>query len=484
MKRLAVVISLVLFVLAGPTAHARLSGGDKSKIKKWLATYLELMTAKSADRAGAYEELSKFFADKRKRGDLAGVEDLAELLAHSMVRDSGRTGTVLEGEWTFKKDFGQDVHGRFSYAINVPKKYSGSERSEAWPLIVCLPDKGESPTDYLDSHWANKAIRDKYLIAVLGFDYADITVEKTKTVTEDGKIRIEKYKEKVPFSWIGDGREWPLVRFWRTIVLLQLRDYKVDPNRIILEGNGVGATGALVFASDAAWRFSGVLVRGGEDDRATLQNLAGLRVLSYPAPAATEASKKTVESLKGIAGDGFTAAADAPAWSAAASDAGGEELTKWLDGCTRNRYPVPSKWVRLDPAQQIGYWCAINEVHLADQPAELSIETDKRKNKLLITATNVAKFDIFLNDMLLNLDKPIELYVNEELVDTVTVERSPDQLLSHLFKSAPRDPGAVFTAELLGLTIDAPEAEEGEGGDEDKPEDGGGDKPEDGDKDE
>ena len=177
MKRLIGAIAVLVVLVMGTTVTAGLTRGDQSKIRKWLAVYFG--TDKNREEARA--ELTEFLSSKRKIKELKEVELLGELLASSASRGSARKG-VSSLQWALK-DKGIDSPDKFPYVVSVPKKYSGS-RTEPWPLILCLPDKGEKAEDYLEKYWKSSAIRDEYLIIVLGFDYGEVKVTLQRVVEE------------------------------------------------------------------------------------------------------------------------------------------------------------------------------------------------------------------------------------------------------------------------------------------------------------
>jgi len=469
MKRLIGVVAIVLVLVMGSTAMAKFSRGDGTKIKRWLATYFDVS---DEDRGEAKDELIAFLGHKRRIKELKAVDQLALLVAAGTVRaNPSRRGSVESKEWALK-DMGIDSRAKFPYVVSLPKKYSGGERSEPWPLILCLPDKGEKAEDHMAKYWKNAAVRSQYVIVVLGYEYGVVKVTKQRTVTEEkGEnekvVRVEEYKEKVPFSWTHHPeRKFALQRFWGSLAKFQMMDYKIDPNRIILAGSGFGADGVLNYAVGSAWRFSGVILHGGASASEGLPNLAHLPVLSYAVDGASEESTKTHTALKASLGDNYAVAEAGAEWDGSTAD-GGAKLLEWLGACVRDRYPLPSKWIRTDDAARTGYWLSINKT-FTDEPSEATIAA--AKGKIEITTVNVAEFDLYLNDLLVNLDKEFELFVNGESRGKFKRDRSPEQFISHLMTNSPRDLGCVVTAEMTEVEIAPPPSDDegAEDGDEKK----------------
>jgi hypothetical protein len=117
--------------------------------------------------------------------------------------------------------------------------------------------------------------------------------------------------------------------------------------------------------------------------------------------------------------------------------------------------------VKTKPAERTGYWVSINQTFTED-PAEATVTADKRKGKIEITTVNVKEFDLYLNDLLVDIDKEFELFVNGESRGKFELERSAEQFVSHLMTKSPRDLGCVFTAEMIDIEITPPPSEEGD----------------------
>ena len=191
MRRLlmGLALALVAFV-AVDHADAKLSRGEQTKMRKYLGEYLSRSAAQDK-RDAAQAGFTDFFADKRKAKELKDVAQLSVLLSNCAVRDGQRPG-VTEKTLEVGKN-------KFKYAMSVPKRYSGNLQSDGWPVIFCLPDKGEGPTEYLDKYWKDDAVRTGYLVVAIEFDYGEIEIEKTEEKTDqDGKVTLETVKEKVP----------------------------------------------------------------------------------------------------------------------------------------------------------------------------------------------------------------------------------------------------------------------------------------------
>jgi len=449
MRRLLVVVCLLFGVVAAGTAFAAL---DK-KLQRAAADSLD-PHADAKARKDARQKFTDYFSSKRKMKELADVAGLAEILANA-----GKPAKRHRGEVTL--EFDSVVEGeKVKVLVSIPRKYD--LKGSSWPLIFCVPDKGESAKDYLAKYWGGKPIRDAYLIAVLEFDYSEVEVEERETVKEEGDVKIVRKIVKKPFAWsfLRAQGQW-----WRSLLGLIVFELKVDPNRVILDGAGLGATGNLSFSVGTAWRFAGLIDRGGEYDGAALGNLRTVKVLSMPLATASEKAGATTSKLKESQGDNFTAGTNEPKWSGAGEE--GTELLAWLSRAVRQRYPLPATWTYTEDLHQIGHWVFITKVFDTDKPASITISGDLKTNVITIGTENVKKFDLYLNDLLVNLDKPFKIEINDGEAREYVRARSADDLLKHASVlgggEAPWDPGCVFTAEVKDLVVSG-----GAAADEDK----------------
>jgi hypothetical protein len=412
-SRFVSILALVL-LLAGPVS-AELTEEDEARLREWMAAWFNPY-ASDRSRARSLNEVSKFFAHPRRRGKLADVDGLSRLLARSAVRPSQRPGVH---DRTLKlSDLGADSKLAYRYVVSVPDGYRGDLDADPWPLILCIPDEKEDPFEYLDRYWGSDAVRAQYLIAVLDFPHESETVERAVEEWVGGKLRLRLVRETVPFTWDSSQAA---MRFWANLFNLQVREFKVDPDRIVLDGAGVGARGAQYFAGTTARVFAGLISRGVPVDESLTTNLSHLAVRVVPG---------------GVE----------------------EEHRAWLASCVRDRYPLPCSWVYVDDAAEIGYWM-LSTRRDRERPVATRISSDRDANVVEITARNVGELTLFLNDRLVDLDRPFEVRVNGHRVCRRKLTRSPDHLLGHAMVGEdgrpPSEPGVVFTAEIS--TIEVPE---------------------------
>jgi hypothetical protein len=445
MKRLAMSVPVLLALgFLALTAHAKLKPGDRVKVGGYLVTYTNPQLA-GDDQEKGLRDFVDWFGQGGRSKELADVVDITDLLAVSAARPNQTSGVRT-------REFAPFENVKVTCAVSVPKKYAGTKDSEPWPLVYCVPDRGMKPEEYLDRYWTG-AIRETCIIAAVQIVYEEKEVTTRKAVQgEDGKLRYENVKEKIPFSW---GSDDAFAQFWGGLKCLLLFEFKINPNRVILDGAGFGAEGALYFASRQAWRFAGFVLRGGSLSGPSVENLAHLNVLEKPGEMTAEARKPFDEvraAMKGLIKDRMV---DGAAMDEAA-------VAKWVMDVRRDRYPLPQKWVHEGAEQQWGYWFGILGVFDPEKLSTVTLKADRAKKRVDIDTENVSELRLFVNDILVDMEQPFDLYVNGEVVrKQVLVSRSALQVLAHAFEKPPADSGVVFPGEVSDLAISPPKPAEG-----------------------
>lgn len=151
------------------------------------------------------------------------------------------------------------------YAVRVPKGYA---RGEAWPVIICLHDTGdgEDGEKYLKEVWDKVEGIDNYLLI------APTIGKKTVGKRAGDQQRINR----------RDINDLPHLRTCFRVLNDVLTNFKVDYDRIFIEGTGQGATTAVDLAIAQPKRFAGVAARSGVPAQTKfLGNLRGITPIMF-----------------------------------------------------------------------------------------------------------------------------------------------------------------------------------------------------------
>ena len=141
------------------------------------------------------------------------------------------------------------------------------------------------------------------------------------------------------------------------------------------------------------------------------------------------------------------------------------DVLDFLRAHRRDPYPSRVKFTTREPAFGRCYWIEIVEATRAlrieithvdmnnapietrkeyEKPVEVDAECDRAKNRVTIKAGAVRELKVRLSDELLDLDKPVRIVLNNEVVFEGKVERSLQVALDDC--KARRDRGLVYSA--------------------------------------
>jgi len=224
---------------------------------------------------------------------------------------------------------------------------------------------------------------------------------------------------------------WPLMRV--------AREAHVDFDRIVLDGGAPALAAAPSYAS----LFAGLVLRGGalsETARKTVPNFAPVPIYVIGAP-------HLANQLRAAGHPSVTVGEN-------------EGLPAWVEERRRTQ-PKRFRWTVLGPKQQLAWWINVDYLARGAVEGALDVEvvdTAKAPNTIQIRARGIEQVSVYLNDEIVDLDRPVRIVINDRIVHNKTVARSFDTCFSH----APfqvRDSmrfSFLFTAHVPGLRVAPP----------------------------
>lgn len=338
----------------------------------------------------------------------------------------------------------QSPGGTISSTMCIPEQYDPDVR---WPLIVALHAAGGTGENYIFT-WAQHAQASGYLVVAP-------TADRT-TVWHD-----------------ADGR---------SIVLETVRDvcesFNVDPNRIFLDGTSMGAHGAWDIGLRAPDTWAALVSRSGAPSpivRLRLPNalqlpmfvLHGLNDTLVPpdivkdAVAALKRQGSYVEFLLDAKAGHSGFGAETP------------RVLQWLGNRTRDPYPQHCRFTLNDLANPKCFWLQAEVLaddvydpekplrvpRIAGQPLEgemlenylmsnaqaamALLDGEIKGNTIRVEARHVVGYTVLLDDRMVDLERPIEVYTNGKLSYTGSVTRSLPFMLEWARRH--RDPEMLFS---------------------------------------
>ena len=438
------------------------------------------------------------FMDAMKKGNVAGVRRLRETLEKwskkkgvgSALADTGPWNELSAEYYTaslkgkkFKKGVSmnrvsfkrQGEPVEFEYALYVPKKYN---HKEAWPVILCFHDRKSQRTfsngkDYINKVWlankATRAIADKFII--IAPTIGD-TSAKAKGVAER------------EFKWFDLLHAQAMVRPLRQVQ----QNFHIDVNRVYLDGSGRGAEMALelsaLFGIDG---FAGVIARQGVlSKKHLIPGAAQIPTLlihrkphskekggkerakdweDFKAAAAEHDWKPEILELDApakINGKVLAGQMIDPVWDAT------PQIGEFLDGKTLDPYPAALRIVSDNPLFRSGSYVRINghDIGREENNGAINVlfEIDKEANAIKVTGDGIHGLSFFLNDSVLDLDRPVQVIIN----GIPEVAEIPARSVSAMIKSMQNRPFDTvrFNTTTVVMAVTTPEDKNAKADDE------------------
>jgi hypothetical protein len=341
------------------------------------------------------------------RGELAGVDplsspaDIGRAVWLSWRRDDARQqrGSVVS-----------EVHqgGSFAadgmaYAYRLPKEY---DPDVSYPLILSIPDEGERPADHLREHWVHRQLLDQ---AILFSPAMPALREEWDQV-------------------VVAGRPGGLAHVLTAYRLASER-LAVDPDRVYVVGRGKGVPAAVAAGNYSPHRFAGIAGRAGDAGEIGPDNFSNLPTFFAGGGSLARAFQAKVQE----AGRGNCRVEP---------DADEEDVWQWMLEHPRAAYPASVEIAVGTPFPTRVYWLRVAPTAM-DTRAKASI--DRSTNTIAITCHGTSHVALFLNDALVDLERPVKFVVNGA-ESSALVGRSLPSMLG-LLEEGQSDAGALYTAQ-------------------------------------
>lgn len=413
--------ALALVALCGSlfAAPQELSEREHKDLGKWFEKYLD-PKADAEDLEKVRESLVKSLekiGKKRagKDGDpvqaaLALSLDLGQGAQFANSYKNARGGKPISGEIEGR---GGTIH----YTVWVPKSYRST--GGPYPTVIVMPGLHEgkpmSSSHFLVEHWTESSVREAALIAV-----------------------VDMPNDPAAWSAMAAGDGTPGGVMAAMLTFRDLRDtYAVDPDRVYLMGMETGVAPALSLGAMFPHLFAGVIGQAGDAGEVGHENFRNLPVLLQGAGAQAEAFKAAGEEA------GYESCELRPAASV-------DEIWAWAEEHPRVANPSSVTLALGSPIPNKAYWIEVPPTE--GEGVVIQAEADREANKITVTGSGVPSVTLFLNDQLVDLDRPVTIVLNG-VEQTDVIPRSVDDMLS-LLKRGTSDPGKFYVA---AKTYDLPE---------------------------
>jgi hypothetical protein len=404
-KRSLLLLSIAFVAAAFAPVEEVLKPADHAALGKSIQAWVKASN-ENKGISKAYEELAKEFEKldkKAKRNTLALTGDLGRAVWASYDYSKGR---VVKGK--VHKDTVPaywDDKAKLDYAVWTPAKY---DPRQAYPLLVCFPDKGQKPEQHLMEDWMDPGLREKAILLC-------IPLPENEADWNDADAGASKPT--------GTGNLFTLLNGPEAIT----RSHAIDFDKIFLCGRGQSVGTALVFGSRFPDRFAGIIGRAGDTVAVTNENFRNLPTLFCGAGANATA---------------FLDANDKLGYKNCTVKADGSEADVWAWIGVQKRAANPTEIVLWPgvPSPKRAYW--IETSWDGQGTAWIKATVDRATNTITVTGEGVTKVTLYMNDVLLDLDKPVKVVCNG-VESNSTIPRNLERTMGLIYKGR-NDPGKIY----------------------------------------
>jgi len=364
--------------------------------------------------------------DKDKRQSIVVQLRRMEFAAvEKAVRESPRGPAKVELGKVVERQSKSDLDGEpFTYAVHVPAAY---DPAKSWPLLVTLHGTGGNGGAWIQT-WLH-TVRDKYVVI------APTTPRHTWGARQGHYYALTAVRE----------------------ILDELR---IDGDRIYLDGMSMGGGGAFRLAEHFPDRWAAIAPRCNVPDIRQKKDKTFITMLAenfhgVPVYWVVGAKDEKVSIELARAGRTDLEAAKGELVYREFPEGGhdwslekDETVLDWYDQHARNPYPEEVVWKSYEKIFARAWWVEVLKrtdppplviVHMDQKNGESERRTElrppaivkaKRKgNAIEITTEEVLQLRVWLDDTMVDLDKPVTITVNGRKMHDGIVKRSVDTLI-------------------------------------------------------
>jgi len=231
------------------------------------------------------------------------------------------------------------------------------------------------------------------------------------------------------------------------LIAYMIKTEGVDPNKVYVVGYSAGGDGAYQLAPRMGARFAAVGMMAGHPNETVpdgLRNVAfalhvGAEDDAYDRNKIGREWKEKLAALQKADPDGYVHQAVVHEGKGHWMDKEEASALDWMATFTRNPHPKKIVWVQDDVLHDQMYWLGV------DEPSERTkIVASIEGQTITVHETDVNKITVYLNDSMLDLEKPVILKFKGKTISTQKVTRDRS-----VIKKTLRDPLDYYTASLI-----------------------------------
>ena len=239
--------------------------------------------------------------------------------------------------------------------------------------------------------------------------------------------------------------------FYDAIIRYAVSALDVNPNKVYIMGYSAGGDGVWRLGPRMADHWAAASMMAGHPGDVRLESLrntpfaiwCGALDAAYNRNKECEARIQEMDALQKADPEGYIHDGHIVAGKEHWMDREDKAAVPWMQQFTRNPYPKKVVWVQGDAMKSAFYWLGI-QADEAQKGKELVASV--KDNTVTIEKSDYSKVTVFLNDELVNLDKPVKVVCGGKVLFEGKLLRTPQTMLSTL--NARGDLSYIFPAQV------------------------------------
>ena len=225
--------------------------------------------------------------------------------------------------------------------------------------------------------------------------------------------------------------------FYDAIIRFAVSALDVNPNKVYIMGYSAGGDGVWRLGPRMADHWAAASMMAGHPGDVRLESLrntpfaiwCGGEDGAYDRNKECEARIKQMDALQAADPEGYIhdghIVPGKPHWM----DGEDRAAVPWMQQFTRNPYPDKVVWVQGDAMKGAFYWLGIP---LSEAQKGKELVASVADNVVTIEKSDYSKVTVYLNDQLVNLDKPVRVVFGDKVLFEGKLPRTPGNMLSTL----------------------------------------------------
>ena len=302
----------------------------------------------------------------------------------------------------------------------------GSKPEGGYPLYISLHGGGGAPSQLNDQQWDN---------------------QKKLYSPKDAVYLAPRAPWNTWDLWFHEGID-PL---YEQVIRMCVAFLDVNPDKVYIMGYSAGGDGVWREAPRMADHWAAASMMAGHPGDVSLVNLrntpfmiwCGAEDSAYNRNKECAARGVEMDSLQKEDPDGYvhktTIVEGAGHWMNRVDTV----AVSWMAPFVRNTAPKKIVWRQADVSRKCFYWVEAPQDQLArDKEVRLEVEG----NKIIIDKCDYSSITLWLNDRIVDLDKPVQVEYSDKTVFKGALKRSSELMKSSLEQR--NDPGYIFSAKI------------------------------------